>query len=80
MELTDIDITFDFQTDTRDKKDPDSDSKTLRVYQQLLWSKPLPNGEVMQLEIVRGFLKWKDMWVYDLNSDSLHAEFSSNLG
>jgi hypothetical protein len=33
MNLNDIDITFDFQTDTRTGKDPDSDSKTLREYQ-----------------------------------------------
>ena len=72
MPLTDIDITFDFQTDTREGKDPDSDSKTLRTYQQLLWSKPLPNGDMMDLEIVRGFLKWKDMW---FGSDSITASF-----
>lgn len=67
-----IDIHFDFQTDTREGKDPDSDSKTLRAYQQLLWSKPLPNGEMMDLQIVRGFLKWKDMW---FGSDSITASF-----
>lgn len=72
MNLKDIDITFDFQTDTREGKDPDSDSKTLRKYQQLLWSKPLPNGETMQLNIEKGFLKWKDMW---FGSDSITASF-----
>ncbi len=72
MNLKDIDITFDFQTDTREGKDPDSDSKTLRAYQQLLWSKPLPNGEMMNLEIVKGCLKWKDMW---FGSDSITASF-----
>lgn len=34
MNLQDMDITFDFQTDTREGKDPDSDSKTLRSHQQ----------------------------------------------
>ena len=72
MDLKDIDITFDFQTDTREGKDPDSDSKTLRKYQQLLWSKPLPSGETMQLNIEKGFLKWKDMW---FGSDSITASF-----
>lgn len=72
MELKDIDIHFDFQTDTRPGKDPDSDSKTMRSYQQLLWSKPLPNGEVMQLGIEKGYLKWKDMW---FGSDSITASF-----
>lgn len=72
MELRDIDITFDFRTDTREGKDPDCDSKKLRAYQQLLWSKPLPNGEVMDIGIERGFLKWKDMW---FGSDSITASF-----
>ena len=72
MDLKDIDITFDFRTDTREGKDPDSDSKTLREYQQLLWSKPLPNGEAMQLIIEKGCLKWKDMW---FGSDSITASF-----
>lgn len=72
MKLRDIDIHFDFCTDTRPGKDPDCDSKTLRAYQQLLWSKPLPNGEVMQLGIERGFLKWRDMW---FGSDSITASF-----
>lgn len=71
MELKDIDISFDFQTDSSGK-DPDSASKTLRAYQQLLWSKSLPNGETMQLNIEKGFLKWKDMW---FGSDSITASF-----
>lgn len=75
MTLKDIDITFDFQTDTREGKDPDSDSKTLRAYQQLLWSKPLPNGEIMELGIEKGFLKWRDMW---FGSDSITASFIHN--
>lgn len=72
MELRDIDIHFDFRTDTRPGKDPDCDSKTMRAYQQLLWSKPLPNGEVLDIGIERGFLKWKDMW---FGSDSITASF-----
>lgn len=72
MNLQDIDITFDFRTDSREGKDPDCDSKTLRAYQQLLWSKELPNGEVMQLSIEKGGLKWKDMW---FGSDSITASF-----
>ena len=51
MILKDIDISFDLQTGTRKGKDHDSDSETLKLYQQLLWSKPLPNGEVMQLGV-----------------------------
>lgn len=71
MNLCDIDIHFDVQTDSNGK-DPDSASKTLKAYHQLLWSKPLPNGETMELEIERGFLKWKDMW---FGCDSITASF-----
>lgn len=72
MRIKDIDVTYDFQTDCREGQDPDSASKTLRSYQQLLWSKPLPNGEMMNLGIEKGFLKWKDMW---FGSDSITASF-----
>lgn len=72
MNLKDLDISFDFQTDCRKGQDPDSASKTLRAYQQLLWSKPLPNGEMMNFCIEKGFLKWKDMW---FGSDSITASF-----
>ncbi|MBR5715637.1 MAG: hypothetical protein IKX59_03560 [Bacteroidales bacterium] len=71
MELKDIDIFFDVQTDSGGK-DPDSASKTLRAYHQLLWSKPLPNGEVMKLDIKHNTLRWKDMW---FSSDSITASF-----
>ena len=45
-----IDIAFDFRTDTRPGKDPDTDSKTLRRYHKFLWSKPLPCGAVLDLD------------------------------
>lgn len=71
MKFSDIDISFDVQTDSGGK-DPDSASKTLKAYHQLLWSKPLPNGELMQIDIERGFLKWRDMW---FGSDSITTGF-----
>lgn len=43
IELKDIDVWFDVQTDSNGK-DPDSASKTLKSYHQALWSKLLPNG------------------------------------
>lgn len=49
---TDIDITFDFRLDTPEGKDPDSYSKTLCQYHKQLWSKPLPSGEIFQLNDV----------------------------
>jgi hypothetical protein len=44
-----IDITFDFRSDTPLGKDPDARSPTLRRYHKLLWSKPLPSGAMFDL-------------------------------
>ncbi len=47
---------FDPNFDSRDDAghgDPDSTSKTLRRYHQLLWSKPLPNGDPFELVTTR---------------------------
>lgn len=63
-----IDITFDFTTDTPKywdnfwndnvlgggSADPDAVSKTLQTYHQILWSKTLPNGEYMNLTSGKG--------------------------
>lgn len=76
-----IDINFDFTTDTphywedfksgKNCKDPDIWSPTLRKYQQLLYSKNLPNGEMFKLEIgstPNNYLYWKD---FSFGSDSI---------
>ena len=44
-----IDTTFDVRSDAGGK-DPDSNSKTLRRYHRLLWSKPLPGGAPFELD------------------------------
>ena len=84
-----IDITFDFTTDSPGYwdgfwerndglgcggSDPDSDSKTLQRYHKMLWSKPLPNGEVMELRAGSGsyYLTWKD---FRFGSDSIIISF-----
>ena len=84
-----IDIAFDFTTDSPcywdgfwDRKDglgaggsdPDTSSPTLRRYHKLLWSKTLPNGEVMDLREGRGsdYLTWKD---FRFGSDSIIVSF-----
>lgn len=89
MELKDIDISFDFTSDTPHYwdefweindgmggscYDPDRRSPMMRKYHQLLWSKPLPNGEVMELEDGRSqfYLKWKGI---EMSSDSIIASF-----
>ena len=45
-----IDIAFDFRSDTPPGKDPDARSPTLRKYHKLLWSKPLPSGSIFELD------------------------------
>lgn len=54
--------------------DPDAKSPTLRAYHQFLWSRPLPNGEIMQLESGRSryYLRWKNIY---FGSDSILASF-----
>jgi hypothetical protein len=44
-----IDLSFNFYSDTPLNKDPDSHSPTLRKYHKILWSKPLPNGHLFEL-------------------------------
>ncbi len=45
-----IDTTFDFRLDAGGR-DPDAYSATLRRYHQFLWSKPLPDGRVFELDV-----------------------------
>jgi len=45
----DIDVTFDFRSDTPPGMDPDAFSPTLRRYHKILWSKPLPSGVVFEI-------------------------------
>ncbi len=45
-----IDTSFDVRIDTPEGKDPDSASPTLRNYHRLLWSKELPNGQMLVLD------------------------------
>ena len=83
-----IDTTFDFTTDTLgywdgfwDRNDglggggadPDSKSPTLRQYHQMLWSKELPNGDLMDLKPggSRSYLSWRN---FEFSSDSIIVE------
>lgn len=43
-----IDTNFNFHSDAKGG-DPDSTSPTLRKYHKILWSKPLPNGNLFEL-------------------------------
>jgi len=75
-----IDITFDFRTDTPPGKDPDTFSDTLRRYHKLLWSKPLPSGVEFSLEFTRPstpfYLEWPDAREVVLSSDAVVASFT----
>ena len=44
-----IDTNFDFHTDSHGR-DPDVFSPTLKKYHKILWSKPLPNGKLFNLQ------------------------------
>lgn len=67
-----IDTTFDFYTDTNGG-DPDSTSPTLRSYHQLLWSKPLPNGQMFDLSKQSGtyLLHNSELGEFNLGSDAI---------
>lgn len=72
INFNDIDIAYDVRLDSNGK-DPDYASETLKSYHQLLWSKPLPNGQVMELTTGKGFyLRWNDFY---LGSDSIIVSF-----
>ncbi|HTX68407.1 MAG TPA: hypothetical protein VMH50_04595 [Thermoleophilia bacterium] len=74
-----IDVSFDFRTDTPPKKDPDVYSKTLRDYHKLLWSKRLPCGEVLDLDDgARGHYllhRSDERGDFSLSSDAVVASF-----
>ena len=69
-----IDITFDFRSDSKGK-DPDSYSPTLNAYHRFLWSKKLPNGEVMELKSKGApfAFYWKD---FCFSSDTIILEMA----
>ena len=67
-----FDIKYDVRNDSNGK-DPDSASETLKAYHKMLWSKPLPNGQMMELSTGKGFyLKWNDLY---FGSDSIIVSF-----
>ena len=74
-----IDIDFDFRTDTPEGKDPDACSKTLRDYHKFLLSKPLPCGEILDLDdTTRGHYllhRSDERGEFSLSSDAVVASF-----
>ena len=73
-----IDITFDFRTDTPPGKDPDAYSPTLLRYHKLLWSKPLPSGVMFDLDDAKrgDYLYHKsELGEFHLTSDAVVPSF-----
>jgi hypothetical protein len=82
-EPTDIDVTFDFRSDTPEGRDPDAASPTLRRYHRLLWSKPLQNGAMFDLDASnpRRYLHHQsELGEFFLSSDSIIRTFRRHLG
>ena len=73
-----VDINFNFYSDTPNGKDPDSYSNTLKQYHQFLWSKPLPNGSTFKLDINKPkVLHHKsNLGEFVLSSDSIAHDYS----
>ncbi len=70
-----IDTSFDFRSDSNGK-DPDSNSPTLRAYHRFLWSKRLPVGESLELEIAGSTLVYRfNMQTLKFGSDSISNSF-----
>ncbi|MBR4326986.1 MAG: hypothetical protein IKP73_15835 [Bacteroidales bacterium] len=86
MILSDIDVNFDFTSDTpkfwdhfwdgdglgRGGADPDAKSKTMQNYHRLIYSRVLPNGEKMELKNDSTCLYWNNIW---FGNDSITATF-----
>ena len=75
----DIDINFNFYSDTPKGKDPDSYSPTLRSYHRILWSRELPNGSLFKLdETIPMRLHHKsELGEFVLSSDSIAHTYSN---
>jgi len=77
-----IDVSFDFRSDTPTGRDPDAYSRTLRRYHRLLWSKPLPSGAMFELvdTTPRVYLHHRsDVGEFFLSSDAVIPTFSRAL-
>ena len=82
--LDDIDVTFDFRSDTPPEKDPDFYSPTLRRYHKLLWSKPLPGGAAFDLDdtkprSVAYLYHESEIGKFYLSSDAVVPSFTKSL-
>ena len=78
--ISEIDITFNFYSDTPSGKDPDSFSPTLRAYHKALWSKELSDGQVFELsDQQKGSYLYHNSPIgeFHLSSDAITHTYSS---
>ncbi len=75
----DIDINFNFYSDTPKSKDPDSYSPTLRSYHKILWSRELPSGSLFKLDesIPMRLHHKSELGEFVLSSDSIAHTYSN---
>ena len=76
--LVEFDPKFDPRADSPLNRDPDLHSPTLRSYHQLLWEKPLPNGEVLHLskgETGKYLLHDSALGTFNFKSDAIDGSF-----
>ncbi len=75
-----IDTNFNFYSDSNGG-DPDSTSPTLRKYHKILWSKPLPNGRLLELRDNKtgAYLYHKsDLGEFYLGSDAITHSYKNH--
>jgi len=73
-----IDTSFDFRSDSNGK-DPDAHSPTLRSFHRYLWSKELPNGELLKIEEIDSKLIYRfNMQTIIFGSDSISNSYIGN--
>jgi hypothetical protein len=74
-----ISTEYDVRTDSNGR-DPDSASPTLRSYHQQLWSKPLPSGELFNLELTPGgyLTHSSQLGEFKLSSDTISNSLRGN--
>lgn len=75
-----IDTTFNVYTDAKGG-DPDSTSPTLRLYHKHLWSKPLPNGKILELTNAKSNVYLyhnSELGEYFLGSDAITHSYKNH--
>lgn len=79
-----IDVDFNFFSEVREGQDPDSKSPTLKKYHKLLWSKPLPSGQIFELkdepnELSKNYLYHKsELGYFVLGSDAITHSYRNH--